>query len=212
MDYVQLQNVNKLLRTMDVKGRAYVEVNERIRGFRCLFPNGFIKTDIIQIEDGVVTMQARVGIYDDKGEEVVFSTGYAQEKESSSYINKTSYIENCETSAVGRALGMLGIGIDTSVASAEEVQNAINNQNRKETKPAQKLPTEDEGEVKIPTRTPTIVEIQEDIRRKRIKHIESNISEENKKKTFEFYNVKSFDELSNDQVETVFRRLNGGKK
>lgn len=128
MDYVQLQNVNKQLRTMDVKGRAYVEVNERIRGFRCLFPNGFIKTDIIQIEDGVVTMQARVGIYDDKGEEVVFATGYAQEKESSSYINKTSYIENCETSAVGRALGMLGIGIDTSVASAEEVQNAITNQ------------------------------------------------------------------------------------
>ena len=51
-------------------------------------------------------------------------------KENSSFINKTSYIENCETSAVGRALGMAGIGIDTAVASAEEVQNAINNQNK----------------------------------------------------------------------------------
>ena len=47
------------------------------------------------------------------------------EKESTSYINKTSYIENCETSAVGRALGMAGFGIDTSVASYEEVSNAI---------------------------------------------------------------------------------------
>ena len=40
----------------------------------------------------------------------------------SSNINKTSYVENCETSAVGRALAMLGIGIDTSIASANEVK------------------------------------------------------------------------------------------
>ena len=57
--------------------------------------------------------------------EHVLGTGTAYEKESSSYINKTSYIENCETSAVGRALGMAGFGIDTSVASFEEVSNAI---------------------------------------------------------------------------------------
>ena len=47
------------------------------------------------------------------------------EKESTSYINKTSYIENCETSAVGRALGFMGIGIDASMASAEELVNAL---------------------------------------------------------------------------------------
>ena len=127
MDFSQLQIVNKNLRTMDVKGKPYVEVNERIRGFRSLFPEGFIKTDIVQMGDGIVTMRTEVGYYNDNGE-VILATGFAQEKESSSYINKTSYIENCETSAVGRALGMLGIGIDTSVASAEEVQNAITNQ------------------------------------------------------------------------------------
>ena len=44
---------------------------------------------------------------------------------SSSNINKTSYVENCETSAVGRALAILGIGIDTSIASANEVEDAI---------------------------------------------------------------------------------------
>ena len=55
----------------------------------------------------------------------------AEEKETSSYINKTSYIENCETSAVGRALGFIGLGSENSIASLEEVANAINNQQAK---------------------------------------------------------------------------------
>ena len=76
-------------------------------------------------------MSAEVGYYADDGRKVLLAKGTAQEKENSSFINKTSFIENCETSAVGRALGMLGIGIDTSVASYEEVANAIENQNKK---------------------------------------------------------------------------------
>ena len=63
------------------------------------------------------------------------ATGIAYEVMGSSYINKTSFIENCETSAWGRALGNLGIGIDTSIASAFEVNNAIIQQ---ETKPKTK--------------------------------------------------------------------------
>ena len=59
------------------------------------------------------------------------STGIAYEVEGSSFINKTSFIENCETSAIGRALGNLGIGIDTSVASYEEVANAVKQQSNK---------------------------------------------------------------------------------
>jgi deoxycytidylate deaminase len=55
----------------------------------------------------------------------VIATGHAHEERGSSNINKTSYVENCETSAVGRALALLGIGIDTSIASANEVQDAI---------------------------------------------------------------------------------------
>ena len=60
------------------------------------------------------------------------ATGHALEDRRSSFINKTSHIENAETSAVGRALGNLGIGIDNSVASAEEVEMAIALQNTKE--------------------------------------------------------------------------------
>ena len=65
----------------------------------------------------------------------VLATGHASEKDGSSFINKTSALENAETSAVGRALGILGIGIDSSIASAEEVGNAVKNQtnNIKET-------------------------------------------------------------------------------
>ena len=55
----------------------------------------------------------------------MLSTGLAQEDRSSSMINKTSFVENCETSAVGRALGFLGIGIESSIATAEEVSMAI---------------------------------------------------------------------------------------
>jgi len=65
----------------------------------------------------------------------VIATGHAHEERGSSNINKTSYVENCETSAVGRALAMLGIGIDASIASANEVSDAIAQQ---ESKPATK--------------------------------------------------------------------------
>lgn len=124
MTFEQLQEANKTLTTMDIKGKGYVLVNERVKAFRMLYPNGIITTEIVSLEGGVVVMKATIS--DDNG--CLLSTGYAYEKESSTYINKTSYIENCETSAVGRALGFLGIGIDTSIASYDEVQNAVNNQ------------------------------------------------------------------------------------
>lgn len=124
MTFEELQKANKTIVTVDVKGKQYAEVNQRIKAFRQLYPCGGIETEIRSCEDGIVIMTATVR--DDEGK--ILGTGTACEKESSSYINKTSYIENCETSAVGRALGMCGIGIDTSVASAEEVANAIKNQ------------------------------------------------------------------------------------
>lgn len=123
MKYLDLCIANETIKTTDIKGKEYAEVNQRIKAFRMLYPNGFIRTHLISNENGVAVMNAEVGIND-----YVMASGTAYEKEDSSFINKTSYIENCETSAVGRALGMLGIGIDTSVASYEEVANAIENQ------------------------------------------------------------------------------------
>lgn len=111
-------------KTVNIKGKEYVEVNERVKYFRQNFKGWSIETELISNSNGVCDFKAI--IKDENG--VVKSTGHAYEKESSSYINKTSYIENCETSAVGRALGFLGIGIDTSIASGDEVTNAVNNQ------------------------------------------------------------------------------------
>lgn len=114
------------MKTTNIKGKEYVEVNQRIKFFRENYDNGKILTDIISIENGVCIMKATIFINDD-----IVATGHAYEKEGSTFINKTSYIENCETSAVGRALGIFGIGVDTSVASSEEVQNAIKQQGQK---------------------------------------------------------------------------------
>ena len=128
MTYEQLAKANSILKATNIQGKPYTEVNERIKAFRTLYPEGFITTHIVSNENGVVVMTATAGKYE--GDRmIVLATGTAYEKEGSSFINKTSYIENCETSAVGRALGMLGIGIDTAVASAEEIQNAIVQQN-----------------------------------------------------------------------------------
>ena len=119
--YEQIKKANDAIQTTDIKGKNYAEVNQRIKAFRMVYPTGFIITEMISNDGGVCIFRASVGYNGD----IVLGTGTAYEKEGSTFINKTSYIENCETSAVGRALGMAGFGIDTSVASAEEVQNAI---------------------------------------------------------------------------------------
>ena len=127
MKYLDLAIANEQIQTVDIKGKAYSEVAQRIKAFRMVYPQGVIETEMLSNENGVCVFKAFVG-YREGNELYKLATGTAYEKEDSSFINKTSYIENCETSAVGRALGMAGFGIDVSVASAEEVQNAINNQ------------------------------------------------------------------------------------
>lgn len=123
MEYKKLEEINKVLKTIDVKGKNYVEVNERLKAFWQLCPEGRIVTNILKLENDICVIQSAV--FENKEDREPRATGIAYEKEGSTFINKTSYIENCETSAVGRALGNAGIGIDTSIASAEEVQNAI---------------------------------------------------------------------------------------
>ena len=139
MKYLDLAIVNEQIQTTDIKGKEYAEVNQRIKAFRMLYPEGTIETELLSNENGVCVFKASVYIpeYDEKAigmgiklcdSKRLIATGTAYEKEDSTFINKTSYIENCETSAVGRALGMAGFGIDVSVASAEEIANAMQNQ------------------------------------------------------------------------------------
>lgn len=134
--FEDLQKANKSIKTTDIKGKDYAEVNQRVKAFRMVYPTGGINTKIEQIADGVCIITAEVGFWEDD-KYYILGTGTAYEKENSTFINKTSYIENCETSAVGRALGFAGFGIDTSIASVEEVQTAMANQEEKKVTPAQ---------------------------------------------------------------------------
>ena len=120
MEYKQLEEVNKRLKPIDIKGKDYNTVNQRILAFRELFPEGSIQTEIISHENGVVLMKATV--FDGVGR--ILAIGHASEEKELSFINKTSYIENCETSAVGRALGFIGIGATEAIASVEEMKKA----------------------------------------------------------------------------------------
>lgn len=129
-----IQKANGTIATTEIKGKDYASVSERIKVFRMLYPQGFIRTELVSNtkEEGnnpyVCIIKASAGFLNENGTEQILGTGYAYEKENSSFINKTSYIENCETSAVGRALGMCGIGIDGDVASYDEVATATVNQ------------------------------------------------------------------------------------
>lgn len=125
------------MKTIDIKGKPYVTVNERLKHFRETFPDHSLITDIISSEDGICIIKAVITNKEGR----VLATGHAYEKEGSTFINKTSHLENCETSAWGRALGNFGIGIDTSVASAEEVANAIKQQSNSKTSNSSKETT-----------------------------------------------------------------------
>jgi len=114
------------MKTINIKGKNYITDNERLKHFRTepIFEGWQINEQLVHIDEkeGIF----KVTICDTKGVEM--ASAHSQEYRDSSYINKTSFVENGFTSALGRALGYLGIGIDTSIASANEVQNAVKNQ------------------------------------------------------------------------------------
>ena len=120
------------MKTINIKGKDYITVNERLKFFRTepTFKGWQIVEDLIHIDDkeGVF----KVTILNTEG--VQISSAHSQEYRDSSYIHTTSFVENGFTSALGRALGYLGIGIDTSIASANEVQNAVKNQDNSDNK------------------------------------------------------------------------------
>ena len=115
------------LKTVNIKGKEYVEVNTRIAYLRKHYPKASLLSEMLSNDGGVCVFKTSL-VIDDK----VVATGHAYEKEGSTFINKTSYIENCETSSWGRCLAnFMPTDADGSVrpiASAEEVQNAIENQ------------------------------------------------------------------------------------
>jgi len=110
-------------KTTNIKGKEYVEVNQRLLYFRNekAYTDWSIESELVDLQPDRCCIRAV--IRDAEGR--IRATGHAHEDRTSSMINKTSYVENCETSAFGRCLAALGIGIETSIASANEVSMAI---------------------------------------------------------------------------------------
>ena len=174
---------NYKFKTTNIRGKQYVEVNERIKFFRQedQYKGWGIHTDINMLDGDQCLCKCTVVNSD--GE--VIAQGHAHEVKSSSNINKTSHVENCETSAVGRALAMLGIGIDTSIASSNEVQDAIAKQQAMANSPqVQKLAKAIDAPV-------------DNIMDKAVGYIKSQTD---KKKAFESITKKYGDQLSEKQV------------
>lgn len=177
--WADIQKANKMINPIPIKGKEYAEVNQRIKAFRMIYPEGFIITDMISNTEGICIFRAEVGFYNDAGDKVVLGTGTAYEKEGSTFINATSFIENAETSAIGRAIASgCAIGIDTSVASADEVQNAIENQ-------------------KARTATPKQLEV-----------LSKAYKGDNLKKLLETQNIEKLEDISIEKASELIEKLN----
>lgn len=108
---------------VDIHGKQYKTVAERLQELNNDTEGKYdLLTEVIGQANGTVLMKATITL--DRG---IYS-GHAYEKESAGYINKTSHVENCETSAIGRALASAGYA-GSEFASADEVANAIKQQN-----------------------------------------------------------------------------------
>lgn len=118
---------------MKFKGREYTEVKDRLIAFADEFPQASIQTELISVSQVIDTptgeacneyvVKATV-IPNPMQEPEWFYIGHAAERDNTGFVNKTSALENCETSAVGRALAFAGFGGDFAIASKEEVENA----------------------------------------------------------------------------------------
>lgn len=117
-------------KTGQVITKHYACVAERVQAFREICPMGSITTEISfrDTTDGKTMCICKATVCDDCA---VLATGHAYEIEGSTQINSTSYLENAETSAIGRALAVLGLGSENSMASAEEMANALYQQDCK---------------------------------------------------------------------------------
>lgn len=112
-------------KAIDIKWKKYVLVSDRVLYFNEAYPNGSIVTQRIVWEEPQVEI-FKATITPDCSKPERYFTGYSQAKWWDWFINKTSALENAETSAVGRALAMMWIWVIDSIASVDEINKAEN--------------------------------------------------------------------------------------
>lgn len=208
---------NTKLKTIPIQGKNYVMVNERIKEFRKQYPDYSLVSEIVDLTDKRCVIKST--IIDKEGRPI--ATGHAYEVEGSTNVNKTSFIENCETSSWGRALANIGIGIDTSICSAEELAIAISQQETPEQIAERKLNGED---VQLPSGEDFAKAMNntKDITKPRgknastqqvtmIKSIAERIGQPIDKICTK-YKVKGLEDLTPEQATEVIEKLKGATK
>jgi len=110
-------------KAVKIQGKSYVLVSDRIVYFNEVYPNGGIMTFLVSAPESQTIIVKATVVPDWSNHDRVF-TGYSQAVIGQGMVNKTAALENAETSAVGRALAMLGIGVIESIASVDEMAKA----------------------------------------------------------------------------------------
>ena len=121
-------------KAIDIKWKKYVLVSDRVLYFNETYPNGSIVTQRIMTEDSWVEV-FKATVMPDCSKPERYFTGYSQAKRWDWFINKTSALENAETSAVGRALAMMWIWVIDSIASLDEINKAENTAKSQKSEP-----------------------------------------------------------------------------
>lgn len=149
------------MKTIAIKGKEYVTVNERIKAFRNNYKDYALTSAIIEMSDTHCVMKAC--IIDPQGR--VVATGYARETVSKSPINKFAFVENAETSAWGRALGNFGIGVDVAICSAEELLVKLSAEQQEPVKVELSLNAEELGKIESCRNSEELIKVCQSIKK-----------------------------------------------
>ncbi len=148
------------IKSVKIKGKDYAMVHERVNHFRTNYPNHSIETKILHFDHdkGYVVVRCVITGPEETGIRNILASGLAHEfrDDRSSMVNKTSFVENAETSAIGRALACLGIGTEDAYASAEEVKMAIDKKGDEQTDASDLCADESEKSDGVADKSPAV--------------------------------------------------------
>ena len=106
----------------------YITVHERIEKFYAKFPQGRIITTILEHDREAGFVLVRAEVYREPDDALPAATGHAYELRSAGHVQQGSYVEVGETSAVGRALALLGFEVRRGIANREEIERGARKQ------------------------------------------------------------------------------------